>query len=144
LGDASIYLGHGALRIPKPDRSEADEFAWIGCDDAREVIVDPLAQSSASAPPRTSGPRGSPWLRTDTAMSMSSRSRSFASMSMISGSAGTRKPAAHSTAYVPPSRTLRGKALRPQQVIHEIETLKMRVNIDSRHVLTYALGGNAR
>src|SRR6516162_7750345 len=57
-----------------------------------------IAQSSAATPPRTSGPRGSPWLRTDTAMSMASRSRSFASISIILGSAGTRKPAAHSTA----------------------------------------------
>src|SRR5262249_47647912 len=34
---------------------------------------------------------------------------------MILGSAGTRRPAAHSTAYAPPSRTLRGKALRPSK-----------------------------
>src|SRR6516225_5748439 len=103
-----------------------------------------IAQSSASAPPRTSGPRGSPWLRTDTAMSMASRSRSFASMSMILGSAGTRKPAAHSTAYVPPVENTPWESPATEQVLHEIETLKMRVNIDSRHVLAYALGGLKR
>jgi hypothetical protein len=44
----------------KADRPEADELAGIGGDDARKVIVIRIAQSSASAPPRTPGPSGRP------------------------------------------------------------------------------------
>src|SRR5215470_17595225 len=71
-------------------------------------------------------------------MSMASRSRSFASMSIILGRAGTRKPAAHGICT--PVENTPWESPATQQVLHEIETLKMRVNIDSRHVLTYALG----
>jgi hypothetical protein len=48
------------LRIPKPDRPEADELAWIGCDEAREVIVDPHRPVVRFRPAENVGSEGKP------------------------------------------------------------------------------------
>jgi hypothetical protein len=49
-----------ALRIPKPDRAEADEFAWIGCDYARKVIVNPHRPVVSLRPAENFGSEGKP------------------------------------------------------------------------------------